>query len=86
MRKSCYLIWIYIYLRCRLGNRCRVETSGRVENVHPAQEARYLTLRFQPVILGEDLIQSRHQDALALNCVCRSDLRTVQHPGTSRKS
>lgn len=85
-RKSCYLIWIYMYLHCRLGSRCRVETSGRVENVRPAQEAQYLTLRFQPVILGEHLTQSRHQDALDLNCVCRADLSAVRpltHPGKS---
>lgn len=40
VRKSCYLMGIYVYVRRGLGSRCRVETSGRVENVHAAPRLR----------------------------------------------
>lgn len=43
---------IYVYLHRGFGSRCRVETAGRVENVHQVPEANYLTLRFRPVISG----------------------------------
>lgn len=77
---------IYVYLHHGFGGRCRVETSGMVENVHPVPEAKYLTLRFRPMISGIRFHSVKTPGRARLYCVCSSDLSAVRPPDTCRES
>ncbi len=54
--------------------------------MHPVPEAKYLTLRFRPMISGIRFHSVKTPGRARLYCVCSSDLSAVRPPDTCRES